>query len=151
MRVLHVYGCEPQYQEDLIVYMEKFGDLFDIDLTSQNKGRKEIFHYKNVDDAKKVILIYENQKYISFRKILRPGKSNSLLQSNSIYHSFQALAEAPKFDKCPITVEWAPVSLGTAEIVPDVKRDPTEQMTPAALLASLGDDEVRFVLNYEVF
>lgn len=63
-----------------------------------------------------------------------------------VYTNFKAKEQADSFDKCPITVEWAPVALGTAEIVPDAHRNPHEQMTPAALLASLGDDEV-FVKN----
>jgi hypothetical protein len=54
MRVLYVLGCDPQFQDDLIVYMEKFGDLFDMEFLPQAKGRKAIFHYKNIEDAKKV-------------------------------------------------------------------------------------------------
>lgn len=60
MRVLYVFGCEPQFQDDLIMHMEKFGELFDFDMnfTAQNKGPKAMFRYKNIEDAKKVLSIY---------------------------------------------------------------------------------------------
>ena len=108
MRVLNVLGCDPQFQDDLIVHMEKLGDLFDMEFVSSAKGRKAIFHYKNIEDAAR------------------------------------AHDEAGTFEKCPIAIEWAPNSTPAAKVVPDVHRKPDEQVTPKALLASLGDDDEVF-------
>jgi hypothetical protein len=60
---------------------------------------------------------------------------------------------ASDFAPCPLSVQWATHVANAAErsradsqselVVPDEERTPEEQVTPAALLASIGDTEVR--------
>ncbi|KAH7731113.1 cutaneous T-cell lymphoma tumor antigen se70-2 [Aphelenchoides avenae] len=104
MKVVLVHGCDLEHHEQLVTHMEKFGDLFDIDIPQQG-GKPIVFTYKDPYDAQK------------------------------------AVNQAGSFDKCNIRVEWAPVSFGQDNVIPDTDRKPDERVTPAALLASLGDDD----------
>lgn len=107
-RVVLVSGCPASLNDDLIVHMEKFGDLFDFDITPHNPNAPYTFTYKDAADAQK------------------------------------AVAEASSFSLAKLKVEWAPNSQKHERpVVPDGERKPDQQMTPAALLASLddGDDE----------
>uniref|UniRef100_A0A915EJ20 RRM domain-containing protein n=1 Tax=Ditylenchus dipsaci TaxID=166011 RepID=A0A915EJ20_9BILA len=106
-KVVHVSGCPVQSNEDLIVHMESFGELFDFDIAPRNRASPCVFTYKNPADAQR------------------------------------AVAEASNFPQADkLKVEWAPVSLGQhTKVVPDKERKPNEQMTPAALLAALENDD----------
>ena len=73
--------------------------------------------------------------------------------------NIQALSLAGDFPACELTLQWAtqvkaaaPVS-GTedgrklsqsSDVIPDEERAPDQRVTPAALLASIGDVEVLF-------
>ncbi|KAI1706888.1 PWI domain-containing protein [Ditylenchus destructor] len=54
-RVVHVSGCPIEQNEDLIVHMEKFGELFDFDIAPRNKNAPCAFTYKNAVDAQRAV------------------------------------------------------------------------------------------------
>lgn len=76
------------------------------------------------------------------KNILYKIRIDILLNKNLIFF-FQAIDEGEKnFAHAQLKVEWAPSAVGDEnKIVPDLKRKPDQQITPAALLASLDDDE----------
>uniref|UniRef100_A0A915CCT3 RRM domain-containing protein n=4 Tax=Parascaris TaxID=6254 RepID=A0A915CCT3_PARUN len=107
-RVVAVRGFTADCENDLIVHMEHFGELVDMDFAAAGRGKPvtAYFTYKTRRDAE------------------------------------QAVALGADFPGCPITVEWA--TKGAADeggVVPDEKRNPSERVTPAALLASCPLDE----------
>ncbi|VDK48556.1 unnamed protein product [Anisakis simplex] len=111
-RVVAVRGFTAESENDLIVHMEHFGELVDMDFTagSRNKAVTAYFTYRTRHDAE------------------------------------QAVALGADFGLCPIVVEWATKNGSTevSGVVPDEKRNPSERVTPAALLASCPLDEVHF-------
>jgi len=125
-RVVHVAGCPVELQEELIVHMESFGDLFDYDITSRTGPA--VFTYRGQADAQRVGCLII-----------------SLLTNHSCTsHQFQAVNEAAAtFPSAspPLKVTWAPAALGQEGVIPDRERRPGEQMTPKALLASIDYED----------
>ncbi|KAI1710351.1 PWI domain-containing protein [Ditylenchus destructor] len=66
-RVVHVTGCPIELNEDLIVHMEKFGELFDFDIAPRNRNAPCVFTYKNAIDAQRAVT--EASKFAAGEKL----------------------------------------------------------------------------------
>ncbi|KHN74370.1 RNA-binding protein 26 [Toxocara canis] len=107
-RVVAVRGFKVEHENDVIVHMEHFGELVDMDFAAGGRSKPvtAYFTYKTRRDAE------------------------------------QAVALGADFAGCPITVEWATKgSTDEGGVVPDEMRNPSERVTPAALLASCPLEE----------
>lgn len=56
-----VYGCPVEAHTELIMHMEKFGELFDFDITSRSINSPCVFTYKKVVDAQKVCFLFKTK------------------------------------------------------------------------------------------
>uniref|UniRef100_A0A914W8T4 RNA-binding protein 26 n=1 Tax=Plectus sambesii TaxID=2011161 RepID=A0A914W8T4_9BILA len=114
-RVLAVTGFASDQRDAVIEHLQQFGDLQDLEFDTRNDEPRAIVTFKTRKDAE------------------------------------QALALAGDFALCPLNVQWGTQMATAAEkrhrvdsselVVPDEERKPEEQVTPAALLASIGDTE----------
>lgn len=68
------------------------------------------------------------------------------------YFHFKAVSLGADYPIGNLIVEWAPKHGTKASgVIPDEKRQPSERVTPAALLASCPLDEVCHVVNFLYF
>uniref|UniRef100_A0A0R3RPB9 C3H1-type domain-containing protein n=1 Tax=Elaeophora elaphi TaxID=1147741 RepID=A0A0R3RPB9_9BILA len=107
-KMVVVRGFEAGTENEVIIHMEHFGELVDMDfgVPAQDKSPAAYFTYKKRRDAEQAV---------------------SLGADYPIGH---------------LIVEWAPKRGAEASgVVPDEKRQPSERVTPAALLASCPLDE----------
>ncbi|VDK74492.1 unnamed protein product [Litomosoides sigmodontis] len=107
-KMVVVRGFEAGTENDVIIHMEHFGELVDMDfgVPAQDRSLTAYFTYKKRRDAE------------------------------------QAVSLGADYPVGHLTVEWAPQrGVDASGVVPDEKRQPSERVTPAALLASCPLDE----------
>ncbi|EFO25866.1 cutaneous T-cell lymphoma tumor antigen se70-2 [Loa loa] len=107
-KMVVVRGFEAGTENEVIIHMEHFGELVDMDfgVPAQDKSLTAYFTYKKRRDAE------------------------------------QAVSLGADYPAGHLIVEWAPKHGAEASgVVPDEKRQPSERVTPAALLASCPLDE----------
>ncbi|KAL4002805.1 Nup53/35/40-type RNA recognition motif family protein [Acanthocheilonema viteae] len=107
-KMVVVRGFEAGTENDVIIHMEHFGELVDMDfgVPAQDKSLIAYFTYKKRRDAE------------------------------------QAVSLGADYPVGHLIVEWAPKRGAEASgVIPDEKRQPSERVTPAALLASCPLDE----------
>ncbi|VDK67180.1 unnamed protein product [Onchocerca ochengi] len=107
-KMVVVRGFEAGTENEVIIHMEHFGELIDMDfgVPAQDKSLTAYFTYKKRRDAE------------------------------------QAVSLGADYPIGNLIVEWAPKHGTKASgVIPDEKRQPSERVTPAALLASCPLDE----------
>ncbi|VDO39962.1 unnamed protein product, partial [Brugia timori] len=108
-KMVVVRGFEAGTENELIIHMEHFGELIDMDfgVPAQDKLLTAYFTYKKRRDAE------------------------------------QAVSLGADYPVGHLIVDWVPKRGAEASgVIPDEKRQPSERVTPAALLASCPLDEV---------